>query len=308
MPLMKRLCPFCAWAVVLWMTGWALAEAYSQDTAAPAARTPYRKLAPGVLESVDPARQLDESVSRHDIAELLTVDPELQMAKGVAFRHEVWSLDFKFKPVRLISVDVPQPSGLMQRKQVWYLVYSVTNTGKVMVPSEDAALPYKTAQDQKTWKVKYENKPVRFIPEFWLEGRDRMQDGQGFVKAYNDVVIPVAVGPIQTREDPSRRLLTTPEICREIKVGETLWGVATWQDIDPRIVRFSVYVQGLTNAYRWKDKPDAPKADDDPLAGRLLLRKTLKLNFWRPGDEYTTSEHEIRYGVPGGVDYEWVYR
>ena len=46
----------------------------------------------------------------------------------------------------------------------------------------------------------------------------------------------------------------------------------------------------------------------DPLANRLLLRKTLKLNFWRPGDEYSTSENEIRYGVPGGVDYEWVYR
>ena len=41
-------------------------------------------------------------------------------------------------------------------------------------------------------------------------------------------------------------------MCRDIAVGETLWGVATWEDIDPRIVRFSVYVFGLTNAYRGK--------------------------------------------------------
>ena len=46
-------------------------------------------------------------------------------------------LDFKFKPVRMIWVDIPQPSGYMQRKLIWYMVYSVTNTGKVMHPVED---------------------------------------------------------------------------------------------------------------------------------------------------------------------------
>ena len=33
-----------------------------------------------------------------------------------------------------------------------------------------------------------------------------------------------------------------------------------------------------------------------------------KLNFWRPGDQYHAHEDQIRYGFPGGVDYEWVYR
>ena len=42
--------------------------------------------------------------------------------------------------------------------------------------------------------------------------------------------------------------------------------------------------------------------------GRKLYRKLLKLNFWRPGDQYNVNEDEIRYGVPGGVDYQWVYR
>ncbi len=38
------------------------------------------------------------------------------------------------------------------------------------------------------------------------------------------------------------------------------------------------------------------------------MRKTLKLNFWRPGDQYFENEEEIRYGIPGRVDYEWIYR
>ena len=110
------------------------------------------------------------------------------------------------------------------------------------------------------------------------------------------------------REDPNRKFLTSVEMCREIAVGETLWGVATWEDIDPRIVRFSVYVSGLTNAYQWKDEPGEYKPGESTLAGRKLYRKMLKLNFWRPGRPVFEHEEEIRYGIPGGVDYEWVYR
>ena len=55
-----------------------------------------------------------------------------------------------------------------------------------------------------------------------------------------------------------------------------------------------------------------------PGAGRSFVRKTLQLNFWRPGDELLQDEREIRYGVPvgkadlygvdDGVAYRWVYR
>ena len=139
-----------------------------------------------------------------------------------------------------------------------------------------------------------------------------MKGGEGFTKAYPDRVIPVAMDPIRLREDPNRRFLTSVEMCREIAVGETLWGVATWEDIDPRIVRFSIYVSGLTNAYTWRDEKVGGRyvhQADDPIGrGRKLYRKVLQLNFWRPGDQYFEHEEEIRYGIPGGVDYEWVYR
>jgi len=244
------------------------------------------------MTTVPPNLEYDETVSRHDVIELLTSDSTLDWAKDVPFRRDIWCLEFQFKPVRMIYVDIPQPNGKMRRELIWYMVYSVTNKGEVLHPVPD---------ENGTFKVETVDKPVRFIPEFLLESPE-------FHKVYADRVIPLAVGPIQQREDPNRKLLTTVEMCREIAVGETVWGVVTWNNLDPRIDRFSIYIQGLTNAYRWKDEPGVYKKGDPLGKGRRLSRKTLKLNFWRPGDEYAEHEREIRLGIPGEVDYEWVYR
>jgi hypothetical protein len=102
------------------------------------------------------------------------------------------------------------------------------------------------------------------------------------------------------------------------RIDRSVWGVATWTDIDPRIDFFSVFVGGLTNAYRWEDVPGAYRAGDPPGKGREFVRKMLQLNFWRPGDELNQTEDELRFGVPpgksdlygvaDGVAYRWVYR
>ena len=84
------------------------------------------------------------------------------------------------------------------------------------------------------------------------------------------------------------------------RAGRGVWGVATWTDVDPRIDFFSVFVGGLTNAYRWEDTPGAYRPGDFPGKGREFVRKMLQLNFWRPGDELLQSEREFRYGVPLG--------
>lgn len=253
---------------------------------------PVRSLAPGTLRTVDPTRRVDETVSRHDMVELLAVDPKLDWAKGIPFRREIWALEFKFKPMRMILVDMPQPSGFMQRKQIWYLVYTVTNVGKSMRPAP--------ANDG-SYQIESVDKPVHFVPGFLLQSIE-------LDKWYPDRVIPAAIGPIRMREDPNRNFATSVEMVRDIQVGETVWGVATWEDIDPRTDRFSVYVNGLTNAYRWTDDTAKVKPGSPLGTGRRLLRKTLKLNFWRPGDEFNPKEREIRYGIPGELDYEWVYR
>ena len=91
--------------------------------------------------SIDPMRTLDETVSRHDVVGLLAVDPKFDWAKDIAFHRDVWVLKFQFKPMRMIWVDIPQPGGFMQRKLIWYMVYVVTNTGKIMHPVEDVNCP-----------------------------------------------------------------------------------------------------------------------------------------------------------------------
>jgi hypothetical protein len=271
-------------------------------------KSPYRHLAPGVMISVDPMRMLDEAASQHDMVGLLAVDPAFDWAKDVTLRHDVWVLRFRFKPMRMMMVDVPQPSGFMQRKLIWYMVYEVTNTGKMMHPVRDVKLPYETFDKQELYDVKLVDQPVRFVPEFVLEGHQHMKGDEGFTKAYPDRVIPVAMDAIRQREDPARKFLNSVDMCRELAVNETQWGIATWEDVDPRIVRFAVYVFGLTNSYRFRDEPGEYKPGDSVLKGRKLYHKTLQLNFWRPSDQYFEREEEIRFGIPDGVDYRWVYR
>ncbi len=272
----------------------------------------YRPLAPGVEITIAPNEQEEETTSTHDIVEILNGIPDLkwspktepntqtlrEMATGTVFRRDIWCLEFTFKPVRMIWVDVPQPSGKMQRKLIWYLLYHVTNRGQHLHPQRKA---------DGTYEIKHADMPIRFIPEFVLESQE-------YKKAYLDRLIPVAIEAIRKKEDPNRQLLDSVEIsAQRIPVSSdgldrSVWGVATWEDVDSRIDYFSISVQGLTNAYRWTDQPAEFHEGDPPGKGRVLTQKTLILNFWRPGDEFAEDQRVIRYGMPGKVDDSWVYR
>ena len=93
-----------------------------------------------------------------------------------------------------------------------------------------------------------------------------------------------------------------------IKPGQTVWGVATWVDVDPRIDKFSIYISGLTNALRWEISEDeASEGETQVGAGRDVMRKVLKLNFFNPGDESHRGGKEIYNNLPGELDYQWVY-
>lgn len=276
------------------------------------AEGPFRALAPGVEVTIPPNPQEEETVSKQNIVEILEGIPGLEwspqftpesrtlreMATGTEFRREIWCLEFTFKPVRMIWVDVPQASGKMQRKLIWYMIYHVKNTGGNLKP---------VRQQDGTFVIQPASREIRFFPTFVLESHE-------YNKAYLDRVIPVAVRAIQQKEDPNRTLLDSVAIGSKLVpvstdlVDKSVWGVATWEDVDPRIDFFSVFVEGLTNAYRWTDRPGAFKPGDPPTTGREMEQKNLMLNFWRPGDRYREDERIIQYGIPGKVDYSWVYR
>ena len=314
-----RLCASLACA--LFVCGLAL-SAY----AAPPAE---RHLAPGVLTTIAPSLSPEDTVSTHDIMEIranVGVDwkPEYIAASDTLygmsdkskFRREIFCFEFSFKPLRMIEVDVPAAGGSSERKLVWYLVYKVRNTGKVLKPVEGKDGVYTTEIGK--------GGPERFLPQFVLESQDRQSGGERVTKSYLDRVIPAAVAAISQRETPGRMLLNSVEISKEPipvsdgRIDRGVWGVATWVDVDPRIDFFSIFVGGLTNAYQWVDRPAIYHVGDAPGRGRQFVYKTLQLNFWRAGDDLNPSEREFRSGVPlnkanlygvgEGVAYRWLYR
>lgn len=287
--------------------------------------------APTVLTTIPPDVDRYDAFSTHDLVEIraredLAWEPAstavsrtlYEMAKDAVFPQDVWCLELTFKPLRMIEVDVPQSDGSVARKLVWYMVYRVRNTGAGLEAQVGDNGEFKTSQQAE--------EEIRFIPHFVLSVRDRAMDPDDAEvrvrKAYLDRVIPAALEPIQQREFSGRNLLTSAEVAQQLLVadedGQGLWGVAMWEDIDPRTDFLSVYVYGLTNAYQWEDSPEQVTPDSPLGRGRTFARKALQLNFWRPGDEYDENEREIRFGVPQGkaefyesgegVAYRWVFR
>jgi hypothetical protein len=166
-------------------------------------------------------------------------------------------------------------------------------------------------------RVKFE--AVRFLPRFTLVSKERnlVMDSQ---------ILQPAVAAIKARErvaSSSVRILDPIEMAKsEIKLStadqdNSVWGVATWTDVDPRLDFFAIDVRGLTNAYQIKLDSGGEKS---------FLRKTLRIYFWRPGDSIDEARDRILLGPPAfedqsrveyylnqfglkeRLDYQWIYR
>lgn len=263
-------------------------------------------------------------------------DTIFERAKVETLRRTIWNLEFSFKPLRMVEVEVPQVTGRMQRKLIWYMVYRIRNLGAHWKPIEKIetfreGLVHTTYSKELTNQIHIfgrDTEELRFFPQFVLEAVD-------FNKAYLDRVIPAALAPIKAREfptEPNVKLYDSQQIS-EIPIGvskvdadKSVWGVVCWEDVDSRTDYLSVFIQGLTNAYRYEDPPGAFQKGQAPGTGRKLTQKTLRLNFWRPGDAITETETEIRYGMRiesdaaeqakifalfgtnERLDYQWLYR
>jgi hypothetical protein len=194
-------------------------------------------------------------------------------------------LEFAFKPPRQLDVDIPAAEGRMRRATVWYLVYRVKNVGgrRLLVGKNDDGQPDPAQRSTETFE-----KPVRFLPHFVLESREGLADEEGLAsyRAYLDRLVPSAMEAIRLREDPARRFLDSAAMAAsDIQPGEERWGVAIWEAVDPRIDYFSIYVRGLTNAIRWRQRPDSVIGPNDPPGLHLdQTLESLRLDFWRPGD------------------------
>jgi hypothetical protein len=138
----------------------------------------------------------------------------------------IWVLDFKFKPLRIRTVDLPGKG----RRNIVYMYYQVVNrTGA----------------------------PRMFVPQFIKVNEDG--------KKFEDEVIPEAIPLIQSREDPTIPILGAVNIMGVIPpstkpdVDDAVFGAAVWDKWDLKSDRFSIYVRGLSDGYKEVPNPSGGK-------------------------------------------------
>jgi hypothetical protein len=201
-----------------------------------------------------------------------TVKPEANVQDADDIKSptsKVWVLDFKFKDPRLIKVDVPGRG----QKVCWYLWYQVINN---------------TAE------------PRTFIPDFELVTHDRRS-------VHHDQILPKVQEAVRQLEDPTNYLKIKNSVTiaaepippsRKDAEPRAVTGVAIWDDVDPDSNYYSIFISGLSNGWAVTDDPEKPGVKS------LVRRKTLQLNFKRPGDRYLQKSSEIQFVTPA----QWIYR
>lgn len=189
-------------------------------------------------------------------------------------RPGVWTLNFAYTPIRIVTMDTPDRG----KHRVWYMVYQVWNKTDL---------------------------PRRITPEFELVTKDAPA-------VYLDEMQPSVVKKIREIEDPTGELnLQTSisisknpiPITKPDSVPRAIHGVAVWLDVvdkSPKTNVFSVYITGLSDGL-------ARTESDDGI--ETISRKTLQIDFSRPTDERRAEIGDIRPFDNNGLGAEkWIYR
>ena len=153
-----------------------------------------------------------------------------------------WALDFRFKGLRSIEVDVPGRG----KKLIWYLCYTVANP----TDQEHAFVPHLElkAIEKEESRDDIASEPIQRM----IEQAENPNGAADRVHFKNSVTIAAEPLP-PTKPDAA----ATPTS-----------GVAVWEDVDPDCNHFSIYVGGASNAWSIDDKGQ-------------VRRKTLRLDVKR---------------------------
>jgi RNA polymerase sigma factor (sigma-70 family) len=215
--------------------------------------------------------------ARNDLLTRLTAswrEPNKEGAPDQEKKEEksIWSLDFRFKDPRLVSVNVPG-KGRKTVLYIWYEVINKTEQAHTFIPDFELAVGDKIFHDQVIPKVH--------------EIVSSLEDPTDQLNLKNSITI--ANEPIP----PSKRAVKQKDGAEEVRSngpfalgpvqGKGVFGLAYWDDVDPNAKTLTLFVSGLTNAYT---------SDGD-----IVRRKVLKISFQR-------VDNEIGSAGPA----EWVYR
>jgi hypothetical protein len=199
----------------------------------------------------------------------------------------VWTLHFRYKPPRIVTLDGISKDGKPEKKVVWYMWYQVYN-----------------APRRKPDGGYIEAEPVTFLPEFELVTKDlnttHLDEPQPhIVDQLRKIEDPTGILDLQTSISISKRPIPPS---RPDAIPRMVSGLAIWTDMAdkaPKTNKFSVYVVGLSNGLATEQL----RTNE-----RLIKRKTLQINFIRPTDDNRPQVTDIRPDDSNGPAEQWIYR
>jgi hypothetical protein len=192
-------------------------------------------------------------------------------------KPDVWTLHFRYKVPRIVSLDALDSTGKRVKKVVWYMWYQVYNmTGE----------------------------PQTFLPEFELVTKDlntsHLDQPEPFlVDQLRRIEDPTGILGLQTSISISKRPIPPS---KPDAIPRVVSGVVVWTDMTekaPKTNKFTVYVLGLSSGLAIEETPTGEK---------LIKRKTLQINFLRPTDDNRPQIGDIVPDDVNGPAERWIYR
>lgn len=259
----------------------------------------HRKFAPGVLHDIPSELNARDSFSlpsslpgvnaeQHTL-EMDSTDKTLYgMSNRVILYRDVYQYDYATTGLRQLKFG---------GKNWWYSVFRIRDLGETLSYEEVKEDPRFDRISRRLKKGDPLDKKDRFFhPRHTLEGWVYAPAKKRYVKvSYREIINPAVMRAIRSQEDPRMPLLDRVELSKvdipKVKSSSDVgvWGVAIWGDVNPNIDYVSVYVSGLTDAQRMK------RDSDDNIS---FVRKTLQMNYWRPGDSIEEDKDRIKFGIP----------
>ncbi len=215
---------------------------------------------------------------------------KVEPAKLPLDREDVWTLHFRYKTPRIMTVDGFDARGNPAKQSVWYMWYQVYNRS---------------------------GEPVTFIPEFEIVTTDlntnHLDEPQPYIfeqiKKFEDRTIskdqPNGVLNLKTTIDISKKPIPAS---KPDAFPRLVSGLAIWTDMTEKASRtnkFSIYVTGLSNGVAVEQSKPIPPNNE---ILTLVKKKSLRLNFIRPTDDKNLSIVDIQPDDASGPVETWVYR
>ncbi len=203
---------------------------------------------------------------------------------------DVWTLHFRYKPPRIVTLDGFDKEGKPAKQLVWYMWYQVYN-----LPREGRAV-----------------EPVTFLPEFELVTKDllttHLDEPQPHIfeqiRKLEDTTVgkdfPNGILDFKSTITISKRPIppSKPDAIPRLVSGLAIW--TDMAEVAPKTNKFSVYISGLSNGLA--------KEEMRATGETLIKRKTLQINFIRPTDDNKPLITDIRPDDANGPAEQWIYR